>query len=99
MVTPALHGDRAGIEDQRQFGVAQHGCAGVEADVLEHRGERLDDDLFRIGEPIDDQAEAAAVGIEHGDKVVAVRGQACTRAPGISSRSRKTSGSSLPRRR
>ena len=73
MVTPAFSGDGAGIENQRQIGVAQHGCAGVEADVLEHGGERLDDDLFRIGEPVDDQAEAAAVGIEHGDEVVVSR--------------------------
>jgi hypothetical protein len=93
-----LHGDRSGIENQRQIGVAQHGCAGIEADVLEHRGERLDDDLFRIGQPIDHQAEAAAVGVQNGDEVVALGGQFVL-APGISSRSRKTSGSSLPRSR
>ena len=75
MVTPALHGDRSGIENEGKIGVAKHGCAGVEPDVLEHSGERLDDDFFRIGERVHDQAEAAAVRIEHGDKVVAVRSQ------------------------
>ena len=69
-----FYGDGAGIEDQGQIGVAEHGCAGVEADVFEHGGERLDDDLFRVGEPIDDEAEAAAIGIEHGDEVVALGG-------------------------
>ena len=40
--------------------------------VLQHRGERLDDDLFRIGQPIHHQAKAAAVGIQHGNEVVAL---------------------------
>ncbi len=67
-----LDGDGTGIEDQGQVGVAKHGCAGVEPDIFQYCGERLDNDLFRIGEPINDQAEAAAVGIEHGNEVVAL---------------------------
>ncbi len=79
---PGLHGDCAGIENQRQIGVAQHGGAGVEADVLEHRGERLDDDLFRVGEPVDDQAETAAIGVEHGDEVVPLGSRLSCSMPG-----------------
>ncbi len=38
-------------------------------------GERLDDNLFRIGQPIHHQAEAAAIGVQHGDEVVALGGR------------------------
>ncbi len=94
-----LHGDRSGIQNQRQIGVAQHRGAGIQADVLEHRAERLDHNLLRIGQPIHHQAEAAPIGVQNGDEVVPLREPSCARRPGISSRSRKTSGSSLPRSR
>jgi hypothetical protein len=47
-------------------GVAADG-AGVIADFAQHRGQRLDDNFFRIGEAVDDQTETAAIGIEDGD--------------------------------
>ena len=70
-----LDGDRARVQNQRQIGVAKHGCARIQADVLEHGGERLDDNLLGIGQSIHDQAETPPVGIENGDETVPLRGR------------------------
>jgi hypothetical protein len=68
-----LGGNGSGIENQRQFGIAQHGGARVHADILEYRAQGFDHNLFRIGKAIDHQAKAPAIGVEHGDEVVAGR--------------------------
>ena len=45
---------------------------GVEADRLQLAAERLDDDLLGVDDPVDDEAEAASLGLQHGDDHVAV---------------------------
>ena len=60
---------------------------------------RLHHDFFRIGQPIHHQPEVPPVGIQHRDELFAVPCPAAGAESGISSRSRKTSGSNWPRRR
>ena len=99
MVTPARTAIESGIENQGQIGIAQHRGSRVEADVLEHRGERLDHDLFRVGERVDHQAEPAAVGIEHGNKVVPVAGQLRIRALASADGQERPAAADWPRSR
>ena len=43
-----LHGNRSGVQNQRQLSIAQHRGAREEANALEHRAERFDDNFLRI---------------------------------------------------
>ena len=49
-------GDRAWIEDESEVAAAEHGRTGIEADRFKDGAQRLDDDLFRVGEAVDNQA-------------------------------------------
>ena len=91
-------GEARHVEDQRHRAVAEQGGAGVHADVLEPGGQRLDHDLLGVEHAVDDQAEPAALGLQHGDVDVAVGASPWSGRP-RASRSRCTSGSSLPRSR
>src|SRR6478735_401921 len=50
---------------------AEHGRARVESDPFEGRVERLNHNLFRVGQSINDKAESAALGIENCDEAIA----------------------------
>ena len=49
--------------------------------LFQHRAQRLDHDLFRIGKPVHHQPELAPIGIQHGDELIA-SGRRVTGAPG-----------------
>jgi hypothetical protein len=60
-------GDAGDVENQRDVPVAQDGRARETGSVLDVSAERLDDDLFRIVQGVDDDAEALLSALHDDD--------------------------------
>src|SRR5204862_6931950 len=60
-------GQAARVEDEGDRAVAHDGGAGEDRGVLQQLAERFDDDLGRVGNLVDDQAELTVLGVEHHD--------------------------------
>ena len=55
------------IENQRHLAVAHNAGSGKRLYGFELLAERLHDDLFRVVDLVDDQAELAVIGLQHDD--------------------------------